>query len=1136
MQDDEPIFGRDDAVDFARQIEIMCRLSTLMSAKDKDGSLIAASIDELKQAFCADVYAQLQTCLATMLFTSCPFCYEGVARLQALAERLMHYATSIDDYGGSARSSGASALDYRQTIVYRFAEHMWKYDSAPDHQGYRSEHASWALCSVAAHSNLLDKCDEKLDALRSAVSTLISDREKTRIDYVDKIVCDSLVTNSAVLAASMTGALVEHAVNRDVDWCVLLCRRASELGNIRALPDFLRAVPLYISAVVRICGGSAALDRLVRTIVVASLSTLISGAYDGKVGAEGAHCAMDTGRSSMPCVFRRHKEDMLYLSTCVTQPIYACSASAHDKRMIPCCASASNGASARRESVFDTMKMIDEQRADEALRLRRRAEQTRKRGRAASSSSSRPVESEHTETMSVDKGDENLPLFGGPIVGCDVREAMKRSRVTLSPRQFLCVLLRTVHEVHARAGDTVRVRGPFYRVVDKGERQIVASMGSGRLSAYLDSLTNRRRMRNLSACKFSAMVRAPVPLGHVYETREQKRDSELDAFFVSCGLVNTSDDTVPRDAVSRALFRVGEVNAEGIFESTYARDYDNSLPLWLVSTDFSGDYRTWPWKVQISPSMSYTPMCYLRVREHRHCEYRRTRVRYTTRVSLDSGQDDVFYADLEEIAYRLVMGENKYEDLIERIYAYLLSSACLGVTSTTNKRLFVVHREEGGGHGVYSARALNYSDPRMPVFDMRLRDRVQLLMRNSSRRENGGIKTRTKLYTKKKFDPRPVRRRRYRETRRHMKEITLRAMSLFVRVDDIKNGAPECLSAPELAEMERQVRAADKEMVTLSLRLSKVVSVVRLDEEMPGAYKHCCLLIPTTSKSSFYGVVGSLHYMAARALGLSVDRWGYCPRRVLRMNRYSPDLTSVAPKALTVEAALEWMHSVVERRPLDCRRFVGRHLHSESPRYFTPRDCIGWMCRPESLRATLRSVNDWRRCVSEELGALRTAVAECAPSLYDMRAAYQDRSPGSAKWTRVSEAIATVRARDDAQRREQGQDRRADEVRAVPRRLLDGDYLWDPDTTPDPEWLLHFYLPSVQQAFDACAAMLEGVLNDDKHAWRDLFEFTHGRRCTERYVQEIDSAILRAYRTYWRRMCKDALDAVSAARARLGAE
>ena len=1146
---DSDVFAAvDDNVDFARQIEILCELarSQREASRSTTTEAVTDAIDSFKKAFCPDVYVQLQACLAAMLFTSCPFCYDGIARLQFLSEKLIVYATSVDDYGGKNYAC-SSSIDYRTTVVYRFAEHMWKYDST---HKCDSTHASLALCSIAAHSNILDRAGtEKLDSLRSAVSTVITDRDKTKIDYIDKIICDSLIVKSVVLVCCTMRALVDQSANRDVDWCVLMTKRSSEIGNINKLPERMRSVPLYISAVVRICGGSAALDDFVRTIVTTALAALVSGAYDSKLDANGTRCIMN-GRTY--CVAELIKEDLLYSK----MHQYSREAEDEDKSITLCCMAPppptkhdddADKRRRRQSNPFEALRAIHARKKtiEGALRSRSFA-----RSRKRRMSSQLLVTDEHAK-LEVDAGNQdNMPLFGGPIVSGATKETSKRVRSTQSPRQFMCVLLRTVHEVHARRGDTVCVRGPFYRSSDGGNKQFVGAFGCARLTAYLNSMVTRHSMSDMSACPFSAFVRAPVPLGHIYavaKNRDEPMDADhVDAFLSSCGLTRRArEEAPPREDVARSIMRLAEANADGLFENTYLRDEDQSLPLWMISTDVSGDYRHWPWKLHISSCLGYTPTCYVRTNSHRLSDYKRMRVRYTNRLSMDfGGGKDIFYVNLEEIGYRFVMGEaREYEALIKKIYAYLVYSASVGVSSISHRRLFIVHKgADDATFKLYSTQHMSYSDPRMPVFDMRVRYKVPVQMKNSTSKAQGSIKNQTKLYSRKTYDSKAIRKGRLKEARRHIERTTMPMMKEFVDAYKMSSRIQNCSGeSHELRQLELEMAGIKKRVHALSLQMKKPVSVrgAAAHEHMPGSAEHCCLTVPSTSKISFFGIVGSIHYMAARALGLDTDMWGYCPRRLLRMNRYSPDVNNVIPKALPYESAVEWMRSIVEKRPLDHRVFVGVHQSADASRIFTNQDCAGWITRRESMRAMVATFEHWSTSVSDEIAYIREAVDSCEEALYDMRKAYQKTSNfpngDSNSWRRVVGIIEKLRADDIATRENRANE--TEQTCAVPRRLANGDYLWDPDTMPDPEWLLHFYLPTIKTAFDANASMFNEILNGrggkhTRNAWCDALEFTHGKKSIERYVQLLDAVVMRAHKFYWIRTCKNIEDAFAQARRR----
>lgn len=158
-----------------------------------------------------------------------------------------------------------------------------------------------------------------------------------------------------------------------------------------------------------------------------------------------------------------------------------------------------------------------------------------------------------------------------------------------------------------------------------------------------------------------------------------------------------------------------------------------------------------------------------------------------------------------------------------------------------------------------------------------------------------------------------------------------------------------------------------------------------------------------------------------------------------------------------------------------------------------------------------------------------------------MRKVYQKTASSSAvgsdnsSWRRVVGVIEKLRSDDTADRIRERRQHETDEIFAVPRRMVSGDYLWDPDTMPDPEWLLHFYLPNVKMAYDANAKMFGDILDSTsttcvRNAWCDALEFTHGKKSIERYVQSLDAVVMRAHKFYWKRMCSAVEDALASAR------
>lgn len=1116
---------------------------------DKAETEIAKDIKRALTAnFTPGMHQQVQTCLCVALMTSCVFCDDGLRRLYALIEFVFVKATTIAKYiekrtsavvdsedaalGEESSSNSIDERAYKDTIVFQFLEFVWLLNRR--RQATPGLTVGCTLLSVASHASILKRSSGD-SLLQHCVSNHFMNVNKTRIAIIDRIICDGLLSSSVVAMVDITKTILDCAVNTNVDWCALFVDRAAQMNNMKALPEDLRLLPLYVSAIVRTCGGAKEFHPIAKAVVSTSLGAIVAKSYDCRTKDAVGCCAMKcdsiteaelVSNKRRACVERDHVRERVHNK----RRLYSRrSLDKASERLLACC----SGKKARKSAAaagddegapihlmckeiiaqffrviaYDNETYASEGRSDGAApRGKKRARDASAAAQhAGSKKTKRRVDSAQVirlEPITADAYNDayNIPLFGGPIIHYDHKENPAARRAPRAPRQFMCTLLRTVDSRHAPAGGTVCVRGPLYRSFDNGRLQKGNPIANSRIISYLNGLRRRYDMANLQTMPVCEIVRAPLPSGSARCSSEPVA-RQVRALLEAC-TGSLDDDRIvasPRfeDQITESIFLAGEANTSGIVENTFTVDIDGSLPLWLVMSDPTGDYRQNPWKVVNADCFGSSQIGYIRSMMQRRARDRYLRPHYYTQLYLDrmrQNKNNVFYPDPERIARSALLGDSDASLQCERIYCYMIYRAAIGVVDLAHKRCIMMG---SGGTATYQMQDMTLNQGRMPVFDASKR-RKNLSMIPERYKYGDRLKF-LRLFSQPKGAGRS-RDERLAKCARHLREVTIPMAKVVHRINRM-------MKEQRHISIDAATTLMDQ-LNTLYTRLySSGTDSGRSD--ISGVSRYCCIMTPSTAKATWYNLIGSLYYIASKVMGLDSDLWGYCPRGLFRINKLKEDMNTYTPHGLTLYAYSKWVSSLVRKKKPLYSTFVDKgqlKRSARSSRELNPRDAAGWIFNGDSMQRVLECLRQWKQSMRSEVARIEKLCETHDAQLRAVRAAY-NRNDG---WLAVSKRINDEIAADEAKRAEANLGCGSG---SVPRTLLGGNgIVWDPDTMPDPVWLCKDFLPQMLQSVDALIKMYTGVMRDKRSAWWDMLEYTHGKNALERYVNAIDDEMRRYYR------------------------
>lgn len=1050
----------------------------------------------------ASVSDQVQACALAAMMSTCAYCYDGLTRLQSL----FYFLDEQTRLCHSATLRGALPVVRNFFCVYEKLR-----VTCDKERAQRSMHANAcrALLSLLVHADE-DVTESAVPGdLASAVSLTIDDGNREAIQDVYRGVDRVISSDDMVACTAVLRHVLLNARNRDVDWLILFVDRAASMGRFHHLSEDVRYLPLYVSSVIKSCGGCHEMIPELKHFICAFLGRLCASPLASIISDKSPYSRRSTKTCPMHadnCCARRASSDIdkflekIRNAQSRSNGEITFRAAGGDRKF--CCSQSKS------DEIPDTFKewwtfivdLVEDSARIGKTRLRKRAS-------PESESTPKPVDCDERAHKRRRDGETKrlyLPqIFSGPIIGADSIDNTKRSFAVRAPRTLMCTLLNTLDERNAKSNDPVLVRGPYYRSISNGVMQITNAYSAVRLSVYANHLKRRWHMQCLDALPFCEMVRGPVPVGHVRARTEEEREawsavkslvhSPLYGTDISDTVDPASDACIPIHPADQALCLSARMNSSALFEGVPSRDRDGAFPVWMVASDPCGDYRHWPWIARVSPSLGDTLPC-VRPNIEAHKDMNRCRKpMYINLLDMSRGTENAHFYDAERLYLTYLTDREKYGVNMLRLYMYLVHRSLFGVMTKMNKHNALVRYEPDGTAHFLPCQDFVHKWPRCPEFD-------------STKRYDVANLAPTKLpHTPPRF---PQRRRRARD--KSVREIraeriasakervdnVIRPLLRFImKIDKCKELYDTCEDTKERAELAAHAREFFNKAKKLSCKLSEKRSTQGLN--IDDVMLRSCMSVPTVCHLEWYSVAGTLGYMGSRVLSLEPGAWGTIPSYFARIENHDPESNKYRTYAPNAQIFQQWMISLANDTPIPYD--VMKQMYPKE-NMVAVKDTHGWLVtHPDNFVEVENVMTQWCDAISDELKEQRTLVDAHKQRISEIRARYKR---GGQPWIREIYDMYSAR---DALAQDAYQSHKS-----TAHVLSDGTLFWDPDLAPDPMWLAHCYLPELLRCAERYVRMYRDVRRNDADAWFDLLEFTHGRLALERFVGKIENSLKQA--------------------------
>lgn len=1046
------------------EFEAHCSLLSRVFVGARPGDYRSRLADLAKE----NISVQIQACLVATLATTCLFCDDGLRSASCLLEKLFTLASV-----NSARREGRVVQEYVPFV-----------QSYPGRSS--SLLASLALLSVAdhsRHSTFVEDADG--GEPRSARAGSSSAAESTTDT---ELVMRALETFSAVHTMAAVWPLVSRG-DKGIDWLSVVANHAASIGSLTGLSPDVRLLPMHIAACARLSECGEALMGRAAWIVSAAMSVLCAKRL---VAGSSKGCAVHvTGRSfrrSAVCIKKISVHDE------VAMELYRGVGTKDRRRSIhgwthrrmtrirdkaSCCSRAPYHAKISRALDSDDLGQLEAAVAEAYAALEEKDRDLVAAAREAGIVTHRARHEPQTYVMQTHtvssakrfRGraiklaaardrEADGPVFGGPIVFVDLFECLPRQRLTESPRYFFCTLQRDIEsdgEV-MKAGSTALVRGPFYRHIDRSDKQIRTLFSGCRLMAYLNEFKRRWGVAGVEHFDFCAVIRAPIVQGCA---------SGDGADFLD-GLLGIREEEKARLAPdltypdkSAESLRVSAVQRDGFLASSVCpRDVDGSLPMWLVISDFTGDYRAEPWRMMIHLNRNTLSSSFERMRRNIYRAEIGLPRHIVPQIDVETlgahHTSNVSHPAPWQIGHYAVRGCAASNILAERMMCAITFRAVFGVSRTVlNRDMFVSNYKPFGpteGVCVLLPCDFVYTEPRYPVFDANKRHNLpRVYLGASSKREPKMFKSGGKQYT---------RAQRAAFVLKELREVSIPFARGICEFQRAVARNPEALIPSTLSKLLPR------------LRIGKTASKNRMGSN--DNVKFGCLFTPATPTSyTWYPIVGDHFYMVASLLGLDPDIFGYNPQLAFSHMLWTPAELERRDRYMTMHARMFlWARSISENRPLFREAFdpatdpdmalpmlASGYGRSECQRIkqYDPSKDRGWLLLDGNAERMAATVESWGSAVQSEIERLK----------------------------------ASGRAETDGRRKRSRKAAAAD------------------DTKPDWRWIEHKWLPMLGESCAATARTLRD-LAARQNLW-DALEWLHGKDALVGFLYQINNHLIIGY-------------------------